>query len=271
MDITRQTEPFELFALRYARHGGRTSADNYIGGDLHEAGEDLFYYVWVARRSDRLFVIDTGFGEQAAQERGRDLALRPAAALKLLGIDAARVDEVILTHLHYDHAGTLGDFPRACFHLQPKEAAYATGPCMCHGFLRAPFDVEDVVAFIRLNFAGRIAFHDEVTELADGLTLHRTGGHSAGLQVVRVLTRRGWVVIASDATHLYRNYRNGLVFPAVYHAGELLEGYGMLRRLADSDDHIIPGHDPMVMSLYPAPSAELEGIAARLDVAPRES
>lgn len=268
--MTRQPEPFELFALRYARHGGRNAADNYIGGDLHESGEDLFYYIWVARRSDRLFVIDTGFGEQAARERGRELAFRPAVALKHLGINAAQVDEVILTHLHYDHAGTLGDFPRARFHIQPREAAYATGPCMCHDFLRAPFDVEDVVAFVRLNFAGRISFQNEVTELADGLTLHRTGGHSDGLQVVRVWTRRGWVVIASDATHLYRNYRDNLVFPAVFHAGNLLHGYQTIRRLADSDDHVIPGHDPLVMNLYPAPSPELEGIVARLDVAPRE-
>ncbi|SFU16166.1 N-acyl homoserine lactonase family protein [Mesorhizobium sp. YR577] len=264
-------EPFELFALKYARHGGRKANDNFIGGDLHEAGSDLFYYVWVARRSDKLFVIDTGFGPDAAKQRGRELDCLPAEALGRLCIAAADVDQVILTHLHYDHAGTLGHFRKACFHVQAKEAAYSTGPCMCHSFLRHPFDVEDIVSFVRLNFAGRIAFHDETTELADGLTLHRTGGHSGGLQVVRVWTRRGWVVIASDATHLYANYRSNLAFPAVYHVGELLDGYRTIRRLADSDDHVIPGHDPMVMRLYPALSPALEGIAVRLDVPPRES
>lgn len=270
MSAASPAEPFELFALKYARHTGRRAVDNFIGGDIHEQGDDLFYYVWVARRSDRVFVIDTGFGEDAARERKRELDFRPALGLERLGIRSAEVDDVILTHLHYDHAGTLNDFPNACFHVQPTEAAYATGPCMCHSFLRHPFDVEDVVSFVRLNFAGRIAFHDETTELADGLTLHRTGGHSGGLQVVRVLTRRGYVVIASDATHLYANYRSNLIFPAVYRPDELLEGYRTIRRLAASDDHIIPGHDPMVMRLYPAPSPELEGVAVRLDVAPRE-
>ena len=269
MGMAGQPEPFELFALRYARLGGRRAVDNFVGGDPHEAGDDLFYYVWVARRSDCLFVIDTGFGEEAAERRKRDHRFRPAVGLERLGVSAAEVDTVILTHLHYDHAGTLGDFPKARFHLQPTEAAYATGPCMCHDFLRHPFDVEDVVAFVRLNFAGRVAFHGEVTELADGLTLHRTGGHTGGLQVVRVWTRRGFVVIASDATHMYANYRNNLVFPAVYHVGELLDGYRTIRQLADSDDHVIPGHDPMVMRLYPPPSADLEGIAVRLDVPPR--
>ncbi|MFE3838225.1 N-acyl homoserine lactonase family protein [Pseudogemmobacter sonorensis] len=264
-------EPFELFAIRYARHSGRRGADNFIDGtDLHDQGSDLFYYVWVARRSDRCFVIDTGFGPEAAAARGRSLEIRPAEGIALLGIDAARVDEVILTHLHYDHAGTLGDFGSARFHLQADEARYATGPCMCHASLRHPFDVEDVVGFVRLNYAGRICFHDHVSQLADGLTLHRTGGHSDGLQVARVWTRRGWVVIASDATHLYANYRNNRPFPAVYHVGDLLDGYATLRRLADSDDHIIPGHDPLVMDLYPPPAAHLAGRVVRLDVAPRE-
>lgn len=269
MAMTSMPEPFELFALQYARHGGRRAGDNFIGGDPHEAGDDLFYYVWVARRSDRLYVIDTGFGEDAARVRKRQLRDRPAKALAAIGIAADQVDDVILTHLHYDHAGTLGDFSRACFHVQPSEASYATGPCMCHDFLRHPFDVEDVVNFVRLNFAGRVAFHQEMTELADGLTLHRTGGHSGGLQVVRVWTRRGFVVIASDATHLYANYRNNLIFPAVYHSGELLEGYRTIRRLAESDDHIIPGHDPLVMRLYPPPAPKLDGMAVRLDVAPQ--
>ena len=49
-----------------------------------------------------------------------------------------------------------------------------------------------------------------------------------------------------------------------------LEGYGKLRRMADSDRHVVPGHDPLVMARYPAVSKELEGIAVRLDVPPKD-
>ena len=175
-------EPFELFALRYANHSGRRAVDNMIGADPHDAGSDLDYFVWVARRSDRTFVIDVGFDGDQAKFRGRDLIRRPHEALKLIGIEADRVDEVILTHLHYDHAGTLGDFPQARFHVQDAEVAYATGRCMCHGFLRHPFHVEDVVSFVRCVYAGRVEFHDGTVELADGLTLRRESsllGHLA--------------------------------------------------------------------------------------------
>ncbi|BBK44704.1 N-acyl homoserine lactonase family protein [Allostella vacuolata] len=263
-------EPFELFAIRYANHPGRRASDNAIGGDLHESASDLDYFVWVARRSDRTFVIDTGFDSGQAAARGRDLIRTPRQGLALLGIDAAQVDEVVLTHLHYDHAGTLSDFPRACFHVQDSEVAYATGRCMCHGFLRHPYHVEDVVSFVRHVYAGRVAFHDGTVELADGLTLHRVGGHTGGLQVVRVWTKRGWVVVASDASHLYMNKGRQAPFPAVHHVGEMLEAFRTIDRLAASPRHVVPGHDPLVMQLYPPVSAELAGIAVRLDEMPRD-
>jgi len=267
----RLPEPFELFAVRYAHHGGRKMSDNFIGGDIHESASPLDYFVWVARRSDKTFVIDTGFGPEAAKERGRDLLRLPAGALKLAGIDSTQVEHVILTHLHYDHAGSLDAFPRARFHIQDAESAYATGRCMCHSYLRHPYDVENVVSFVRHLYAGRVTFHDSVSELDPGLSLHRVGGHSAGLQVVRVWTQRGWVVVASDAAHLYANMQRGLPFPVVYNAAEMIEGFELIGRLGESPEHIVPGHDPLVMKFYPRLSPELEAIAVRLDVPPNVS
>jgi glyoxylase-like metal-dependent hydrolase (beta-lactamase superfamily II) len=263
-------EPFELFAIRYANLGGRTQNENAIGGDLHEAASDLDYFVWVARRSDRTFLIDTGFAPPAAKARGRDLIRSPAEGLSLLGLDAGAIEEVVITHLHYDHAGTLSDFPKATFHLQDREAAFATGRCMCHAALRHAFDVEDIVSYVRHLYDGRIAFHDGTAELADGLTLHRVGGHTAGLQVVRVWTARGWVVLASDASHLYLNMRRELPFPVVHNVEDMLEGFRTVHALADSPDHVIPGHDPLVMDYYAPPSEKLSGIVVRLDRDPRE-
>lgn len=260
--------PFELFAVRYAVHEGRSASDNFIGADLHEQGSNLDYYVWLARRGDETVLVDTGFGPEAAARRKRTLLRRPSEALALLGVRPSDIRTVILTHLHYDHAGGLEDFPGACLHLQEREASYATGPCMCHAHLRAPYDVEDTVRFIRRLYAEQVRFHRGESELLPGMTLHRIGGHSAGLQAVRVWTRRGWVVLASDASHLYANMQRGAPFPIVHNVEDMLEGFRTLARLADSPDHIIPGHDPLVMQLYPAVSAELENIAARLDVPP---
>jgi glyoxylase-like metal-dependent hydrolase (beta-lactamase superfamily II) len=86
-----------------------------------------------------------------------------------------------------------------------------------------------------------------------------------GLQAVRVATRRGWVVLASDASHFYANMEQVRPFPIVWSVADMVDGYGKLRHLAESPAHVIPGHDPLVMQRYPAPLKELEGIVARLD------
>jgi hypothetical protein len=76
------------------------------------------------------------------------------------------------------------------------------------------------------------------------------------------------VVLASDASHLYANFEQRRPFPIVYNVAEMLEGFKLLDRLADSPEHIVPGHDPLVMKYYPAATDQSEGIAVRLDVAP---
>jgi glyoxylase-like metal-dependent hydrolase (beta-lactamase superfamily II) len=170
--------------------------------------------------------------------------------------------------MHYDHVGSLDAFPKASFHLQDREMSYATGRYMRHGRIRTPFDVENVVDMVRRVYDGRVEFHDGDAVLDSGLSLHLVGGHSHGLQFVRVYTARGWVVVASDAAHFYAHLETGNPFPLVFNVGEMLEGHRRCRALADSDDHVIPGHDPLVMARYPAPSRELEGVAVRLDRPP---
>ena len=146
--------------------------------------------------------------------------------------------------------------------------AYATGRGMGHPHARVPFEAEDVVAMVRRVFEGRVVFHDGHGEIVPGVTVHRIGGHSRGLQAVRVNTRRGHVVLASDAAHLYAHLRTGRVFPIADSVSDVLEGYRTLRRLAASDDHVVPGHDPAVAERYPAAAPGLEGWVVRLDADP---
>ncbi len=263
-----QRETFELYAIRYAHHARRAS-ENFIGGDPHDGPMPLDYFVWLARSATRQVVVDTGFAAEVAARRGRQITLPVAEGLHRLGVAAAEIRDVVITHLHYDHVGNFRLFPAAIFHLQDKEMAFATGRAMGHRAMSHAFEVEDVVGMVREVYKGRVRFHDGDAELAPGLSLHHIGGHTAGLQVVRVWTRRGWVVLASDASHFYANMREGRPFPIVQDVTAMLEGHRRLIDLAATPDHVIPGHDPEVMRRYPPPSPELAGIIARLDAAPR--
>ena len=265
--MTSEAGVHEVYAIRYAHHD-RPSSENYMRGDLHDVIEPLAYFVWAIVGPHGTFIVDTGFGADMAAKRGRKL-LRPVVdGLKALNIAADEVKDVIVTHLHYDHCGNHDAFPRARYHLQDIEMAYATGRCMCHPELKIPFEEDDVVAMVRKVFAGRVVFHDGDDEIAPGITVHHIGGHSKGLQAVRVKTARGDVVLASDAIHLYEHLETDKVFPITYNAEDAVKGYAKLRKLAPSLKHIVPGHDPKVLERYPSPNAALKGWVARLDVEP---
>ncbi|MEY4645122.1 MAG: hypothetical protein RLZZ596_1953 [Pseudomonadota bacterium] len=262
-----QPETYEVFALRYATREGQRR-DHFVGGDPHDAPMPMDYFVWVIRNENRTFVIDTGFHPEMAIKRKREYLRRPKDALALLGVDASQVKDVILTHLHYDHVGTFDDFPQARFHLQDAELSFATGRHMCNSHMNHGYEVEEVVGMVRLVYKDRVTFHNGDKELAPGVSIHRIGGHTDGLQCVRVMTPRGWVVLASDASHYYEHMRSKRYFTLVFNLGDMLNGYRTMNELAASPDHVIPGHDPQVMDFYPAPTPELKGIVVRLDVEP---
>ncbi|MEP7242519.1 MAG: N-acyl homoserine lactonase family protein [Gammaproteobacteria bacterium] len=259
--------PYEVYAIRYATVE-RRSAENFIGGDAHESGARMDYFVWLVRNASRTFVIDTGFNQVAAGRRKRDFLRSPVEGLALLGVDAGSVQDVILTHLHYDHVGNFDLFPRARFHLQDSELAYATGRYMATEFFSYAYELEEVLAMVRNAYAGRVEFHDGDADIAPGVSVHHIGGHTKGLQAVRVWTRVGWLVLASDGSHYYANMIESRPFPVVASVTEMVDGWRKVRSLASDARHVVPGHDPLVMTRYRAPSPELEGIAVRLDAEP---
>jgi len=256
-------ETYSVYAIKYGHHD-RLSSANFIGGDSHDTPMPLSYFVWAIVGPSRTFVVDTGFDAATGAQRGR-LTTKPVEeGLAAIGIDAASVEDVIVTHMHYDHAGNRELFPRARYHLQDREMHYCTGRCMCHPALSHPFDVRDVSSMVHRVFEGRVQFHDGDSAITSGLSVHLVGGHTNGLQVVRVRTAQGWMVLASDASHLYANMEQNRPFPVVYNVGDMLEGYRRLYSLSDRPEWVVPGHDPEVLTRFAAPSRELEGWVVRL-------
>lgn len=243
---------YEIYQLRYAQAKDRKVPENFMFRDLHDGPMPLDFHLWIVRNAHRTILVDTGFTERQAGERGRQLDFDPLEGLARLGIDPETVEHIVVTHLHYDHAGNIGRFPKARFHVQDAEVAYATGRCMCDHYLRWPFDVEDVVSLVRSTYAGRVSFHDGFGEPFPGISLHCLPGHSKGMQAVLINTRRGPVLLASDVSHYYANFLRRSPFILTIDAPDTLGSYAKLLELVDGDvQRIIPGHDPKVRRLYP--------------------
>ena len=183
--------------------------------------------------------------------------------MRLLGIASESIRHVILTHFHNDHIGNVADFPNASFVVQDREMAFWTGRYASKGAFLWVVEPEDILELVRQNFAGRVRFVDGAAEIVPGISVHHVGGHAAGLQIVCVETARGRVVLASDAAHYYANIEEDRPFRIVSDLPQMYDAFETIHTLADSPEHVIPGHDPLVLTRYPAVPG-LEGIAVRL-------
>ncbi|MEC7916908.1 MAG: N-acyl homoserine lactonase family protein [Actinomycetota bacterium] len=257
---------YEVHAIKYAEREA-VRAEHFVGGDPHDdTSMPMDYFVWLIRNDDgKEWIVDTGFEEDDAQNRQRTLLRTASEGVALLGVDPQEVTDVIMTHFHYDHAGGVNQFPNATFHAQDQEMSFATGRDMTHKAYNHAFNVRHVQDLVGRVFAQSVTFHDGDTQLAPGLTLHLIGGHTRGLQVVRIDTGHGIVVLASDASHYWANMDEGRPFPIIDDLSKMIQGWDTLRQLAGPGGVIIPGHDPLVLEHFPASSPELEGVAARLD------
>jgi glyoxylase-like metal-dependent hydrolase (beta-lactamase superfamily II) len=263
-------ETYDVFAVRYATREAKR-ADHFLdkaGLPNPDGPMPMDYFVWLVQGASQSFVVDTGFTEPVGTRRGRTYLRRPADGLRLLGVDAAAAEDVIVTHMHYDHAGTVSDFPKARLHLQEQELRWVTSSEMFRRGARGSFEVDDVINMVRGLYDERVQLHDGDWQPAPGVSVHLIGGHTPGIQVVRVNTARGPIVLASDATHYYENMETKRPFVTTHDASKVLAGFETLHELAASPRHIVPGHDPLVMQRYPAASQALEGVAVRLDAEP---
>jgi len=252
-------------AIRYARHE-RPAGENFVRPvDDHDLPMPLDYFVWAIHRDGHPpVIVDTGFGEDAAAARGRTITRSVNDGLRAAGIDHLLVEDVILTHLHYDHAGSLGTFPNARFHVQDAELAFATSRHVCDRAVRAPFDGEPVAQLVRKLYADHVVLHSGDEEFAPGITLRLCDGHTAGLMVVCCETERGTVVLASDAAHLYANLTRKIPFPIFVDEAAYAQAQARVMELAGGSlDHVIAGHDPLVLACFPT-----ENDIARVDLAP---
>lgn len=239
------------YAVKYADRNTRTRADSFLHDDHPALPHGMDYFVWVLESPTRRILVDTGYDTAEAKRRGRPILRDPALALRALDLEAETIDTVIITHLHYDHAGGLGRYPNAQFHLQAADMSFATGPCMCDPDLRAPFTADHICEMVRHIYSGRVVFHEGDGLIAPGVTVHKIGGHSRGLQAVRVMTANGPLCLASDAAHYYENFAARKLFPIVVNPEDMLRGFDRIVELAEDPGRVIPGHDPLVRERFP--------------------
>ncbi|OGL60214.1 MAG: hypothetical protein A3J27_01865 [Candidatus Tectomicrobia bacterium RIFCSPLOWO2_12_FULL_69_37] len=200
--------------------------------------------------SRKPLLVDTGFLEGQCRARYAQFEgyRRHRDLLAPFKLEPKDVETVILSHLHWDHFGAARLFPEARFHLQRRELGFWRGPAGEHAFLR--HYLADLGDAAWLEEEGRLHLLEGDAEIAPGVSVHPVGGHTPGLQVVRVRTEEGWAVLAVDAAYVYRSLES-MIPPGIHvRVDEALSALDRVKELADRPSLIFPGHDAETLARY---------------------
>ncbi len=212
------------------------------------------FYTWVVKGPDGTIVVDTGMDDHetkamcTAKSYGGIKWLQEK--FKQIDVDPTKVEKVIVSHLHGDHFSAWSLYPKATFYIQQKDIDFFTGPgVVFQQVSRSAAKMSDV---INLAYAKRIKFMDGDEQIAPGIKAVLVGGHTPGSQIVTVTTKKGEVVLCCDALDRYQQYTSRVIGGP---ADMLLSLFALdtIKKLASSEDLIVPGHEPLVMKRFPNP------------------
>ena len=257
---------WSVLALAYATRMG-LRGQHFLGHDERsEEAHPTAYYVWLAVSDDDVVLVDAGIGPaRAASIPGLHYAGSPLELLARVGVAPGDVGWSVLTHLHYDHTGVVADLPSATYVVQQDEWDYWTGPDAARitreRWLQSAEDLSHLAA---ADQGGRVRFVAGDEELLPGLGVHLVGGHTAGMQVVRLRTAAGPVVLASDASHFYANLAEDRPAPILHCMPAVYGAFDRITELAGGAGLIVPGHDPGVLERHRSVWPQLSGQAVRI-------
>jgi glyoxylase-like metal-dependent hydrolase (beta-lactamase superfamily II) len=259
---------YEVIAIKYGTYTG-WKAETYLNFPIYgepDEPQQMDYFCWVARNDERVIVIDTGFDPAAGSRRKRTLLADPVEALAWLGLDAVRLPQVIVTHAHYDHIGNLSHFPSAEVVLTRAEFDFWTGPYRRREQFAWSSEESEIDYLNRVRYADdRATLLDGPRTVAPGVEVVPVGGHTPGQAIVLIGTASGQTVLASDAVHFYAELERDRPLADVTDLLAMYRGFDLLREItAESGRVLVPGHDPEVISRFPAIDGIEDGLAVRV-------
>ncbi len=243
---------FTVYAVQFGQRSG-VRAEHLTGYDERATEpHETAYYVWLAMSSTTTVLVDAGIDQAALVPLdGFHFRECPVSILRGVDVGPGDVDHLVLTHLHYDHTGCAHQFPRARYVLQRAELDYWNGPTAARNKREAWLcSRADIDRLCSPDTARRVDVVDGRHDVTAGVSAHLVGGHTAGLQVVRVQTSSGPVVIASDACHFYENLIEDRPSPIVHSTSDAYSAFDRIHELAGPAGVVIPGHDPEVMARF---------------------
>jgi glyoxylase-like metal-dependent hydrolase (beta-lactamase superfamily II) len=253
---------YEIYAIRYATLPDFSVAGLVAGADRARK-LDIAMMVWLVRGGGRNILVDSGFyREQFFRQWHVTDFIKPSDALRRAGVQPEDITDVVITHMHWDHADGMDLFPKARVWIQKDELQYYAGEAWQSRGTHGGIDPENVLMAVKLNTQGRVGLvPGDAQEILPGITCYTGGRHTYASQYVAVNTVAGMVVLASDNMYLYENLEKHVPIAATLDAASNLRAQDRMKQLAANPRLVIPGHDPAVFAKFPNPQPGVAKIA----------
>ena len=248
-----QSKPnYEVYAIRYATLPGFPVAE-LVAGAEPDRKLDIAMMIWLIRGNGRNILVDSGFyHDRFFKDWHVTDFTKPSDTLKRLGLKPEDITDLIISHMHWDHADGMDLFPNARIWIQKDELQYYAGEAWQSKDTHGGIDADDVLTLVKLNTQGRVGMVDgDAKEILPGITCYTGGRHTYASQYVGVSTAAGTVVLASDNMYLYENLEKHVPIAETLDAASNLRAQDRMKQIASSPGLIIPGHDPAVIAKFP--------------------
>lgn len=249
---------YEVYAIRYA-----TLPDFPVSALVQGAEPsrklDLAMAVWLVKGNGRNILIDSGFyHERFFKDWTLKEFMKASEAVAQAGVKPEEVTDIIITHMHWDHADGIDLFPRARIWIQKDELSYYAGEAWQKEDTHGGIDPEDVQTLVRFNTEGRVGMvNGDHQEILPGIFCYTGGKHTWQSQYVSVNAKDGTVVVASDNLYLYENLEKHLPIGSTLDAASNLRAQDRMKQIASDRKFIVPGHDMKVFEKFPAVAARV--------------
>ena len=250
--VSQPAPVYDVYAIRYATIPGFPVRGLVAGADTSRR-MDIAMMVWLLRGNGRTVLVDAGFYRDKFVQRWKPVDFTPPAeAVARAGVKPEDVTDIIVSHVHWDHADGLDLFPNARIWIQKEEYQHHVGPT--GGALDRAIDADDAAMLYGLATRGRVnQVNGDSTEIIPGVTVFTGGKHTFASQYATVRTRNGTAVIASDNLYLYENLDSHRPIAQTLDSLSNLAAQARMTRLASAATLIVPGHDPAVFARFPKP------------------
>jgi glyoxylase-like metal-dependent hydrolase (beta-lactamase superfamily II) len=248
---TQKPPNYEIYAVRYA-----TIKDFAVSGLVAGADParkmDIAMMVWLIKGGGHNILFDSGFYRDQFMRQWKPVDYaKPSDAVARAGVKPEDITDVIISHIHWDHADGFDLFPKAKIWIQKDEIEYYAGSAW-NGRKRSAADPDDILGLVKLNTEGRVALvNGDAQEILPGITCYTGGKHTYASQFLGVTTATGIAVLASDNAYLYENLEKHVPIAQTLDAASNLRAQDRMKQLATNPKLIIPGHDPAVMKNFP--------------------